>query len=137
MSDITCWAQGRSDIEAVVLVGSYARGRAGMASDLDIVILTRAFAELADDPTWFLQVRPGSKLIRCQRWGPLLELRYRLRSGLQVEFGLVSPSWAALPLDSGTRRVLSDGHRTLYDRGDVIAQTQTALARPPTTASPE
>jgi Nucleotidyltransferase domain len=38
--DITCWAQSRDDVEAVVLVGSFARGGAGMASDIDFVILT-------------------------------------------------------------------------------------------------
>jgi hypothetical protein len=38
--DITCWAQSCDDVEAVVLVGSFARGGAGMASDIDFVILT-------------------------------------------------------------------------------------------------
>ena len=89
----TCWAQSRDDIEAVVLVGSFAREGAGMASDVDLVILTPNFAQLAAHPNWFLQLRPGSQLIHAMAWGPLLERRYRMRSGLQVDVGLVPRVW--------------------------------------------
>ena len=92
-TDITCWAQSRDDIEAVVLVGSFAREGAGMASDVDLVILTPNFAQLAAHPNWFLQLRPGSQLIHAMAWGPLLERRYRMRSGLQVDVGLVPRVW--------------------------------------------
>jgi hypothetical protein len=37
--DLTCWAQSRYDVEAVVPVGSFARGEAGMANNVDFVIL--------------------------------------------------------------------------------------------------
>ena len=70
-TDITCWAQSRDDIEAVVLVGSFAREGAGMASDVDLVILTPNFAQLAENPNLFLQLRPGSQLIHAMAWGPL------------------------------------------------------------------
>ena len=120
--NIATWAAGRDDVRAVALVGSYARGRARLGSDVDLVVLTPVFAELAADPTWFQQLRPGSTLIRAMAWGPLLERRYRLRSGLQVEIGLVTPNWAGLPLDRGTRRVLHDGHRALYDPAGLLAR---------------
>ena len=57
--DITRWARSRDDVEAVVLVGSFARGRVGMASDVDLVILTPHFAQLAESPSWFLHRRDG------------------------------------------------------------------------------
>jgi hypothetical protein len=45
-----------------------------------------------------------------------------LEDGLEVEFGFVRPSWAdCSPIDHGTRRVLSDGCRVLYDPDKRIA----------------
>jgi hypothetical protein len=98
-----------------------------MASDLDLVILSARFEQLAQDLSWFLQLRRGSKLIRTKTWGDLLERRFRLHSGLHVELGLVSPSWAELPLDPGTRRVLTDGHRIVYERGHLLAEASRAV----------
>jgi hypothetical protein len=49
------------------------------------------------------------------------ERRVRLRSGLIVEFGLSTPSWAGVPLDEGTARVLSDGCRIVVDDGTMAA----------------
>ena len=37
---VAAWAAKRPDIVAVVLVGSYARGRPGMGSDVDLVVVT-------------------------------------------------------------------------------------------------
>jgi hypothetical protein len=41
---------------------------AGMASDVELVILTPNFAQLAANPNWFLHLRPGSQLIRATAW---------------------------------------------------------------------
>ena len=119
--DLAAWAQANNDVEAVAVVGSWARGTAGMASDVDIVILTDRFEQLADDLTWFTRLRSGSQLIRAKAWGPLLERRFRLRAGMHVELGLVPPSWAELPLDPGTRRVLTDGHEVIFDRYELLS----------------
>ena len=35
------------------------------------------------------------------------------RSGQEVEFGIVEPSWIAKPLDVGTNKVLSDGYKVI------------------------
>ena len=131
----TCWAQSRDDIEAVVLVGSFAREGAGMASDVDLVILTPNFAQLAAHPNWFLQLRPGSQLIHAMAWGtparaPLPDAQRtagRRRSGAS---GL-----AELPLDPGTQRVLTMGtpcFGTHEDSYFVPAKCSTAVARRPT-----
>lgn len=133
---ITAWARSRDDVDAVALVGSYARGTTGMASDVDLVVLTHAFAQLAAEPEWFRPLRPGSRLIRSAVWGPLLERRYPTPSGLHVEVGLASPAWAELPLDAGTRWVLGDGHRILYDDNGLLTRAGNSLtpATGPTTA---
>lgn len=127
ITDVAAWAQASTDVKAVALVGSYARDQARMGSDVDLTVLTPAFAQLAADPQWFLRLRSGSQLVRAATWGPLLERRWRLRSGLLVEVGLVSPTWAQVPLDAGTRRVLADGHRILHDPHGLLARAQAAL----------
>lgn len=33
-----------------------------------------------------------------------------------LEFGIVEPSWISLPLDDGTRKVLSDGYKVIIDK---------------------
>jgi hypothetical protein len=95
-----------------------------MASDVDLVIL-------ADDPdsltnaSWFVALNPGARLVRSQRRGPVQERRYRLRSGLLVELGFAPVDWAGVPLEAGTRRVLEDGHKVLFDDGILTAAHET------------
>lgn len=125
--DIGGWAALRPDVEGVALVGSHARGAERMASDVDLAVLTPRFADLAADPDWFPALRPGARLVRTATWGPLVERRYRLRSGLLVEVGLAHPDWAAVPLDPGTARVLGDGHRILHDPDGLLARAAAAL----------
>ena len=125
IDDIADWATQRDDVVAVVVVGSYARRVERMASDVDIVIIAYDPDELTD-VSWFLKLRPNARLIRSMSWGPVRERRMRLPSGLQVELNFASVSWVVVPLDSGTRRVLGDGHRIIYDTG-ILAAAVAAL----------
>lgn len=34
----------------------------------------------------------------------------------EIEFGMVDPSWISLPLDSGTRKVLTEGYKIIIDK---------------------
>jgi predicted nucleotidyltransferase len=123
--DVERWAAEHDDVKAVALVGSYARGAERMASDVDLMIL-------AEDPDavvngdWFMQIRPNARFVRAANWGPVRERRFRLRSGLLVELNIATESWADVPLDEGTRRVLADGHRILYDTGPLDVATGAA-----------
>lgn len=112
------WATASPDVRAVALVGSYARGTERMASDVDLALLCDNPDAVAGS-MWFTGLEPRARLVRSRSWGPVRERRYRLRSGLVVELGFAPLSWAAVPLDPGTRRVLSDGHRVLYDDGTL------------------
>jgi predicted nucleotidyltransferase len=116
--DVERWAAEHDDVKAVALVGSYARGAERMASDLDLMILADDANALANED-WFVRLRPDARFIRAANWGPVRERRFRLRSGLLVELNFASESWADVPLDAGTRRVLEDGHRILYDTGPL------------------
>ncbi len=116
------WAAGRPDVVAVGLAGSYARGTAGPDSDVDLVVLTRdRDAHLG--PGWVPAVLgTGVADLRTRRWGPLLERRFRLPGGLVVELGFAPASWAAVPPDPGTARVVADGFVVLHDPAGVLAR---------------
>ena len=124
IDDVKAWATECEGVQAVVLVGSYARHAERMASDVDLTVLTDEPDRLADSE-WFETLRPGARLVRAMDWGPVRERRMRLRSGLQVELGIAPMSWASVPLDAGTRRVLSDGHRVIYDTGVLASAVAT------------
>ena len=63
---------------------------------------TKQFGEVARKQTEF--------------YGACTSIRVWYRDGLEVEFGLVNPTWIALPLEAGTRKVLQDGYRVLVDK---------------------
>ena len=106
-----------------------------MASDVDLVILTPNFAQLAAHPNWFLQLRPGSQLIHPMAWGP--PARAPLPDA-QRTAGRRRPGasgLAELPLDPSTQRVLTMGtpcFGTHEDSYFVPAKCSTAVARRPT-----
>jgi uncharacterized protein len=108
-------------------VGSYAYDSPRMASDVDLVLVTSDLGRHAEDLDWVAAFDRKAKLIRDQAWGPLRERRVRLRSGLQVELGVVSPTWASLPLDHGTARVLRDGYRILHDPEGLLREATASL----------
>ncbi|WP_345373550.1 nucleotidyltransferase domain-containing protein [Frondihabitans cladoniiphilus] len=114
--EIERWARRTSEIRAAAIVGSYARGQERMSSDIDVLVLSDAPDEIADS-AWFASLHPAAHLVRSGRWGPVHERRFRLRSGLIVELGFAPSTWADVPLDEGTARVLGDGHRILHDDG--------------------
>lgn len=127
LEDLRRWAQRHDAVDAVVLVGSVARGEDRVGSDVDVVVLTGDPILCPVDGGWFVGLRPGSRLVRTATWGPVREQRYRLPSGVVVEVGLAPPSWAGVPLDAGTRRVLGDGHRVLHDPHRTLARAVAAL----------
>lgn len=124
---VTQWARRQSDATALALVGSHAYDRPRMGSDVDLVLLTPDPDRHARGLAWVTSFDPRARLIRDRTWGPLRERRVRLRSGLQVELGIVSPDWASLPLDRGTARVLRDGCRVLHDPEGILRKALAAL----------
>ena len=48
-------------------------------------------------------------------------------SGLEVEYGLNTLQWVRVPLDAGTRRVISDGMRVLYGPRRLLHELAAAL----------
>jgi predicted nucleotidyltransferase len=114
------WAGGRGDVAGLLLAGSWARGAARDDSDVDLVLLS-------DDPSVydaaFLAERTAlGAFVTTRGWGPLTEWRFVRESGLEIELCVGTPDWAGTsPVDAGTRRVVSDGVRPLYDPRGLIA----------------
>ena len=119
------WAQSQPDVLAAALVGSYARGTASPSSDVDLVILARDPQTYLSDQAW---VNRFGEPLRSQMedYGRLTSLRVWYQSGLEVEFGLTGADWAARPLDAGTRRVIEDGLRILFERQPLLSPYQSS-----------
>ena len=132
LSNVTSWAGRQANVDGLVLVGSYARAQERLGSDVDIVVLLSDISAYPAISSQLHEIRDGSRLVRSATWGPVREQRYRLRSGLIVEFGVAPASWADVPLDPGTRRVLSDGHDILFDPKGLLTRAHDAVAPHPT-----
>ncbi len=118
LSRIRDWAAAQPDIQAVLLVGSYARGAARPDSDVDLVILTGAPDRYLDPAAFPAAAGPAERWIK-EDWGAVTSIRVWYQDGLEVEYGIAAPDWAAAPFDAGTRRVLADGMRIVFGREAV------------------
>jgi predicted nucleotidyltransferase len=122
------WAGRRDGVRALALIGSWAYGAPREDSDVDVVLLTEAPSDYIEREDWLSEVG-AVRLVQTVDWGAITERRFALASGLEVELGVGSPSWASLdPLDAGTRRVASDGMRVLYDPDGLLAALVAACA---------
>ena len=115
------WASGQPDVHGIALVGSYARGEAMDDSDIDLVILTDQHQKYLDERQWVERFGVAVKH-QTEAYGKLISLRVWYQDGYEVEYGITMPDWAAIPLDAGTRRVISDGMMVLFERGDLLSR---------------
>jgi predicted nucleotidyltransferase len=120
LKEFVDWGTDQSTIEAIALVGSYARGTATETSDVDLVVLAHQPGLYLHERTWtdaFGEVLNQ----QVEDYGKLISLRVHYADGLEVEYGLTDPNWAALPLDEGTREVISRGMKVLFEREPVLS----------------
>ena len=88
-------------------------------SDIDLVILTDQPQKYLDDIQWIERFGNIEKH-QTEDYGKLTSLRVWYQNGLEVEYGITTPDWAAIPLDAGTQRVISDGMIVLFERGNLL-----------------
>lgn len=112
---VSIWAQKRTDLAGVLLIGSVARGEETPSSDIDLVLVCDRPDRLRLDEGWVWTFGPG-KLIGWEDWGKVQSLRVLFTSGLEVEFGITGRDWLAVPVDPGTGAVLRRGAVIVYDR---------------------
>ncbi len=124
IEDFMRWSKRRRDIRAVALVGSYARMQANPSSDVDLVII-------ANDPQKYLSQTEwlrGFGIVITQKvedYGKLTSLRVWYESGLEIEYGFTTREWVKTPLDKGTKRVIEDGLRVLFEKETLLSPYET------------
>ena len=109
------FAANTPHIESVLIVGSYARGTNKEDSDLDLVIVTSDKTRMVANQEFVEHFGPIKKK-QTEHYGACTSIRVWYENGMEVEFGIVEPSWIAKPLDAGTYQVLSDGYRIIVDK---------------------
>lgn len=128
---VRLWAAAVPAVRAVALAGSHASGRARPDSDVDLIVLCDEPDCLLTDRAW-LAVFGEAAAVSVEDWGAITSLRVRYVGGLEVEWGLGRPSWAAVaPLDAGTARVVAGGFRPLYDPIGLLDALLAAVGRAP------
>jgi len=116
----TRWASTQPAIQAIALIGSYAREAAMETSDIDLLMLV-------DDPNQYLENLDWSKQFgtihrqQIENYGLVISLRVWYLGGLEVEYGLTTRAWVGLPLDEGTHRVIQNGMRVLFEREALLS----------------
>jgi predicted nucleotidyltransferase len=115
------WASAREAVQAIGLVGSYARGEAREDSDIDLVLLTDRPQQYLEDLKWIERFGSLEKF-QTEDYGKLISIRVWYQNGYEVEYGITTPDWAATPLDAGTREVFRGGMKVLFERGSLLSQ---------------
>jgi predicted nucleotidyltransferase len=124
---VTAWAAHQPTIAAVALGGSHARGEARSDSDIDVVLLCEEPHACLAHTSW---IHSFGAVERChtEAWGVVTSLRVYYTEGLEVEFGMTTLAWAAVPVDPGTRHVVSHGMCILWDREGLLARLREAVS---------
>jgi len=121
LADAKSWARECSGIVALALVGSYARNEARPDSDIDLVVLCTNPAGFHQDTAWISRFGKVQQM-GAEDYGKTQSLRVFYVNGLEVEFGIADPTWVSIPLDEGTKRVLTDGVQILHDPQGLLAR---------------
>jgi uncharacterized protein len=124
------WARVHDDIRALAVVGSWARETPRHDSDLDLVVLTDIPDDYAEGSHWVRELG-RFELVGTRARGRLTERRLRSPTGLEIDVGFAHTGWASVPLDAGTRRVVEDGLRPVYDPDGRLARLPKADVRSP------
>lgn len=124
---VASWAQAQPDLVAVALVGSRARGSARSDSDLDLVLLSRCPERYTRSEDWAQELGAGEIRASAHR-GLLVEQRLRPAWGPELDLAIGSPRWASVTsLDDGTKRIVREGLRILYDPEGILARLDRAV----------
>ena len=121
MDKVTHWAESQAEIMGLALVGSYARNEARVDSDIDLVLVTSHPQHFTNDPAWIKNFGLV-KSYAVEDWGLVTSLRVYYENGLEVEYGVTSSEWVNIPIDAGTRKVISDGMQILVDKRGLLRQ---------------
>jgi predicted nucleotidyltransferase len=128
MTAVADWTEKRDDIRAMAVVGSWARGRPRSRSDLDLLLLTNLASDYRRRRKWLAGIEFGNAGFRLRSsegasYGAVWSLHVHLRPTADVELTFAECAWANTnPIDAGTRSVVTDGFRTIFDRDGMLAR---------------
>ena len=122
------WACAEDKISALALVGSHARRQARPDSDIDFVIISDDAAQLEKDISWLNRFGTVKRQTK-EKWGSVTAIRVFYIDGQEIEFGLASKSWAGIPVDAGTERVVKDGMVILKDPYKILEKLEAAFLK--------
>lgn len=130
LQTVTDWAKSRTGIRGAALIGSHARGQARHDSDIDL-LLPAENPHRFRDPAWLAALDWQSVRWSDEEYGAVWSRRIWLGAGTEIEVSFAHLAWAdVLPMDPGTRKVVSDGLRVLYDPDGLLQRLMLAAARP-------
>ncbi len=134
LKKIANWAETRSEILALALVGSYARGEAKPDSDIDLMVITSNTEFFRQNYDWIHEISWESinyKILTFNdaQYGVVWSRHIYLSSSnnefnnikVEISFGL--PTWASInPIDSGTLDVVNRGFKIIYDPQGILTK---------------
>jgi uncharacterized protein len=135
LETVTDWVEAKEEIRGLALVGSYARDAVRPDSDIDLLLLTENPQDFRD-AAWLATIDWSRVGIRPTKWadeeyGVVWSRRIWFQPKEEIEFAFAPLSWAdPSPVDKGTRRVVSDGFRVLYDPDGLLWRLTLAVAYP-------
>jgi uncharacterized protein len=132
LSSIAGWARSRSDILALALVGSRARGAARQDSDIDLIVLAAEPQMFRCNGHWLAEIAWINAHVASWHdadYGSAWSRHVALNTDNEIEFTFCKPSWAATdPIDAGTAGVLSGGCCVLVDKTKLLENLLTAAS---------
>jgi predicted nucleotidyltransferase len=123
---VRVWLEGRSDLRALALAGSWARGNPKPTSDLDLIIVASDPEKYRFPDEWLRDIPFATATFEIDRYatctyGEVWSCRVFLRPDSEVELTFAAPGWADIdPLDPGTKFVVADAFRIIIDKDGAL-----------------
>jgi uncharacterized protein len=130
---VTAWALAHEDIRAMALLGSWARGNPHQGSDVDLLLLSERAYEYRRRRNWFTEIDfegVGHRVLSTEKvsYGVVWSLHVTLVPMGKVELTFARCSWARIdPVDVGTRSVVRDAFRVIFDKDRILARLVDAV----------
>ena len=122
LNKYTQWFKSKEDIKGVLVVGSFAREEQNKDSDLDIMILSDDYENYINNQNWVSNFG-DIKSSKVEDWGAVKTVRVFYKNGDEIEFNFSDRTWANInPIDEGTRKVMCDGFKVVYDSQLLLAR---------------
>lgn len=128
LEEVRDWCAQHDGIAALAVVGSYAAGTATEGSDVDLIILCEQDGLLVKNQEWLKRFGVVIE-VKQKHYGKVISLHTSYESLPEIEFGISNLSWSEVPLDEGTRKVMLDGIRVLYDPHGHLKRATTYAER--------